>query len=92
MNKDYCLYLASQDLNSTDYKILLLLTNGVYTQVQIAQMLGMQRQNIHPSMKKLESMHLVQVDRIEGKNKFFKSITNADVLKNHIPGQTKLKF
>ncbi|HEY5587391.1 MAG TPA: hypothetical protein VIK86_00385, partial [Candidatus Paceibacterota bacterium] len=56
-------------------KILILLNTKPYTQAQLSNIFNLQKQNTSKYIKELLSINLIEVDRIEGKNKFFKPIT-----------------
>lgn len=93
MNKkflDYLGFIAKLDITTYHYKILLLLNIKSYNQAQLAEELNTYKQNMHKYMKELEALQLVEVDRIEGRNKFYKAVTDIDRLSRVIPGQTKL--
>jgi DNA-binding MarR family transcriptional regulator len=74
VDEKYMEYLACLNLTSYHYKILLLLNVRPYNQAAIADILKSQRQNIFRSIKKLEAKGLIEVDRLEGRNKFYKVI------------------
>lgn len=90
MNKNYIEYIAVQDLTTYHYKILLLLGARTLTQAQLCETLNVKKQNLHKYIKELETMNLIEVDRIEGRNKFYRSITNVNRLTGNIKGQTKI--
>lgn len=72
------------------YRILLLLLDKEYTQAQISSLLEIpDRANVNKYVKELENFHLIEVARIEGKNKYLK-IANLDKLQENIPGQIKI--
>lgn len=93
MNKkelEYLAYIATLDLNAYDYKILLLLLEKPLNQAVLADILQTKRQNIYKCVKKLEEKQLIEVDRVEGRNKFYRVITDLDRLTKIIIGQIKL--
>lgn len=93
MNKkdaEYLKILALMDLKTYHYKILLILNSEPQNQAQIAKILNIQKQNIYKYIKYLERLNLIEVDRVEGKNKFYRIISNSDHIKNVIPGQIKI--
>lgn len=93
MNKtelEYLVYIATLDLNAYDYKILLLLLEKTYNQAALSDILQTKRQSIYKCVKKLEEKNLIEIDRTEGRNKFYRSVTDIDRLGKIIPGQTKL--
>lgn len=90
MNNKYVEYIANIDITSVyGYKILLLLNTKSYTQAQLSTMLNLQKQNTSKYVRELAEMGLIEVDRIEGKNKFFRAVTSIEKLKTHIKGQIK---
>lgn len=94
MNKkelEYLQYLALADLTTYHYKILLLLNEKVRNQAQLAEILDIQKQNAYKYIKWLERMNLVKVDRIEGRNKFYKAVTDLERIQQALPGQTKIE-
>lgn len=95
MNKTelrYLVYIATLDLNTFDYKILLLLLEKPYNQATLASILQTNRQSIYKCIKKLEEKQLIEVDRTEGRNKFYRLITDLEKLNQAIPGQTKINI
>lgn len=91
MEKSYIGYLLDTDITSAlAFKVLLLLTTGTYTQTQIGDRLDLHKQNTSKHIGVLLELGLIEVVKTEGKNKFYKAITNIDRLKNYIPGQTKM--
>lgn len=60
---------------------MLLLTKS-YTQAQLADKLGIKRQNVHRCIKELEEHGYISVDRVEGRNKFLKANTSAKDIHN----------
>ena len=95
MNKkeiEYLIYIATLELNAYDYKVLLLLLEKTYNQAMLADTLRTKRQSIHKCVKELEAKTLIEVDRMEGRNKFYKVVTDLEKLNLMIPGQTKINF
>lgn len=90
MDKKYIEYLATLELTTFHYKILLLLNSKPYTQAQIAEILEAKKQNINKHFKELESLHLIEVDREEGRNKFYRPIINLKLISQHMKGQQSL--
>lgn len=90
MDKEYIQFLALSNLTTYHYKILLLLNVKPQNQAQLAEALNIKKQNVYKYVKELQEMNFVKVDRIEGRNKFYKA--EKDLLKIHeiIPGQTKI--
>ncbi|HBJ2623689.1 winged helix-turn-helix transcriptional regulator (plasmid) [Clostridium botulinum] len=85
MNLEYLQHIALAELSSTySYKILLLLLTKEYTQSQLCSILNIKKQNILKYIKELEHLNLIEVDRIEGRNKFYKAITDLEKLPTNI--------
>ncbi|OPX42453.1 sugar-specific transcriptional regulator TrmB [Ruminiclostridium hungatei] len=91
MDKKYMECIATMDLSTYNYKILLFLNIQSYTQSQIANMLGLQRQNVNKYFKELEAYGLVSVEKTEGRNTFYKAVTNLRLIKQNVKGQLKLE-
>ncbi|MDT8718281.1 transcriptional regulator [Clostridium sp. 19966] len=86
-------HLAMMDMQSIYcYKIYLLLLEDTYTQSQVSEALAIKRQNAIKYFKELENLNLIYVDRIEGRNKFYKAETNLAKIQSTLPGQTKIKI
>lgn len=60
----------------------MLLFTKSYTQSQLAERLGLKRQNVHRCVKELEEHGYISVDRIEGRNKFIKANTSVKDIHN----------
>ena len=79
MNKkeiNYLIYISTLDLNSYEYKILLLLLDKPLTQTSLADKLSSSRQYINKCVKDLEVKELINVDREEGRHKFYRAVNN----------------
>lgn len=75
MNNVYFEKLVSIELSSVQcYRILLLLLMKSYTQSQLSIKLNVKSQNILKYVKELEAANLIEIDRIEGRNKFYKAV------------------
>ncbi len=75
MNNVYFEKLVSIELSSVQcYRILLLLLIKSYTQSQLSIKLNVKSQNILKYVKELEAANLIEIDRIEGRNKFYKAV------------------
>jgi hypothetical protein len=93
MNVDtkYLEHLSLVDLSSAYcYKILMLLLIREYTQAQVSDLLKIQKQNTSKYFKELEHNHLIHRTRVEGKNIFFKAVTDVKMLKLNLPGQINI--
>lgn len=77
MNNEYIKYITSLKLSSVQcYRILLTLTVEIHTQAQLCTLLDIRNQHIAKYVKELEAFKLIEVDRIEGRNKFYKAVTD----------------
>ena len=74
LSADYLTALSTADLTTYHYKVLLLLAVQTRTQAQIADFLQIKKQNINKYVVELTKMGLLEVDRIEGRNKFLKAV------------------
>lgn len=89
---DYLEYLALQEeLQQPHYKALLLLLKKPQTQATIGKRLGLLRQNINKIFRSLEEGGYIEVDRIEGRNKFYRVVTDIQKLENVMHGQLEIK-
>ena len=68
---------TSNFITAYHYRVMLMLLTGNYTQTQIANNLHLKVQNVHTCVRDLEKQGLIEVDRIEGKNKFLKAVTSV---------------
>ena len=73
LSADYLTTLSRADLTTYHYKILMLLAVHEMTQTQIADFLQTQKQNVNKYVSDLIKLNLLEVARIEGKNKFMKA-------------------
>lgn len=92
MDVKYLDYIARLDLKAYEYKILLLLLKKPYTPTQMVQELAVMKQNINRYIQSLKKIGLIEVDRIEGRNKFYRAVTDVKKLTEFIPGQMKIKI
>ena len=76
LSADYLTALSTADFTTYHYKILLLLAVQPMTQAQIADFLQTKKQNINKYASELTKLGLLEVDRIEGKNKFLKAVNS----------------
>lgn len=89
---EYLFYIANMDLSAYQYKVLLLLMEKPYNQAALASTLKTKRQNIHKCVKELEELGLIEIDRQEGRNKYYRAVTAPEKLNVTIPGQIKINF
>lgn len=87
----YYEHIAVANIKSLySYRILLLLLAEEYTQAQLSELLKLQKQNTAKYVKELLDLNLIEVTRVEGRNKFFRAITDMKKLSAVIPGQIKI--
>lgn len=83
LTTEYLELLATSNFTTAyHYRVLMLLLTGSYTQSQLAERLGLKRQNVHRCVKELEEHGYILVDRVEGRNKFLKANTSAKDIHN----------
>lgn len=87
---DYLIYIATLDLNAYEYKILLLLMEKTNNQATLSNILNTNRQYIYKCAKELEIKGLIEVDREEGRNKFYRAVTDLKKLQEFSTSQIKL--
>lgn len=75
------LIATSNFATSYHYRVLLLLLTGSYTQSQLAEKLGLKRQNVHRCVKELEQYGYILIDRVEGRNKFIKANMSVSTIR-----------
>jgi DNA-binding transcriptional ArsR family regulator len=90
MNKEYTKLLSTVNISSLCFRTLLLLTLQDYTQSAISVLLNCDRQAINKAFITLKKHGLIELKRKEGKNEFYRAITDVKKLHLNIPGQTKL--
>lgn len=77
----------SDELTTYHYKVLFLLISRSMTQAQIAEELGVARQNVNRVCQELTSMNLILCERVEGRNKFLG--INKNIKDIGVKGQIK---
>lgn len=90
MKNEYIKYLATLDLSGLGFRVLMLLITQSYTQSSISILLNKDRQIINKIFKNLKYYGLIEIVKKEGKNEFYKAVTDVKKLKTNIPGQIKL--
>lgn len=87
-------HIGMVNMKSTySYRILnLLLTKKTYTLTQLANILGVTIHTLYRPVRELEYHGLIEIEKIEGNNKFYKAMTNISRLDVLIPGQTKMNI
>lgn len=89
MKAEYIKYLSTVNLSGLCFRVLMLLILQSYTQSSIAILLHTDRQAINKTFNKLKEYGLIELVRKEGKNEFYKAVTDTKKLNVIIPGQTK---
>lgn len=90
MKSEYLRHLATLNLSGLCFRVLMLLLAQNYTQSAISSLLNIDRQTINKTFNKLKEYGLIEVARKEGRNEFYKAVTDPKKLKTNIPGQIKL--
>lgn len=91
LDEKYLQYIAMVELSSVHcYKIIMLLLVKSYTQAQLASILDMKVQNVARYAKELKTKGMIEIERVEGRNIFYRAVTDTKKLQELIPGQTKL--
>lgn len=90
ISNEYLKFIALQDFTTYHYKTLLILADGPQTQSMICDKLGIQKQQINKVFKHLEGLGFIEVDRVEGRNKFYRLVTDLEQIGNVMPGQVKI--
>lgn len=80
LDSKYLELLAYSGMSGSHFSILMLLMTGSFTQAQIGEKLNIRRQNVNRCIKELESRGFIESDRVEGRNKFLKAVTNAKAI------------
>lgn len=95
LTTEYLELLATSNFTTAyHYRVLMLLLTGSYTQSQLAEKLGLKRQNVHRCVKELEEHGYILVDRVEGRNKFIKANTSVKSIRSadsQLEGQLKFE-
>lgn len=70
-------FVRFKDLKTSHYRIILwLMVEKETTQSNYAEKLEIQRQNVNRAFKDLQSMDIITISRVEGKNIYWKLNTN----------------
>ena len=68
---DYLEFLADGNFTAYQYKVMLLLMTGEFTQMQLSTMLNIKKQNIGKVVKKLTEQGYIINTRTAGREKYF---------------------
>ena len=91
MKEQYIRYLTTLDISGQAFKILLALNIQENTQSKIQEELNIKdKAQVNKVFKELRYKGLIEVSKVEGRNKFYKSITDIKRLSNNIPGQQRM--
>lgn len=90
MKERYIRHLTTINISGLCFRVLMLLVLENSTQGHVAKTLDKDRQAINKVFIELEKNGLVELMKIEGKNKFYRAITDIKRLKTNIPGQMNL--
>lgn len=90
MKNEYIEYLSTLNLSGLSFRVLMLLITKPYTQSSISILLDKDRQIINKAFNKLKYYGLIEIVRKEGRNEFYRAVTDVKKLKTNIAGQIKL--
>lgn len=91
MEVEYIEYLIFLEISGQAFRILLALNTREYTQSQIQEKLSIQdKAQVNKLFKDLSNRGLIEISKVEGRNKFYRAITNIKRLKINIPGQQRM--
>lgn len=91
MKVEYIEYLTGIDISGQAFRILLALNTREYTQFQIQEKLSIQdKAQVNKIFKELSKRGLIEISKVEGRNKFYRAITNVKRLKVNIAGQQRM--
>lgn len=91
MRVEYIEYLTNLEISGQAFRVLLALNIKEYTQSQIKEKLNIQdKAQVNKLFKDLIYKGLIEVTKVEGRNKFYRAITDVKSLKVNIPGQQKM--
>ena len=91
MKVEYIEYLTSLDISGQAFRVLLALNIKEYTQSQIQEKLNIQdKSQVNKLFKELDHRGLIEISKIEGRNKFYRAITNVKRLRVNIAGQQRM--
>lgn len=91
MRVEYIEYLTNLEISGQAFRVLLALNIKEYTQSQIREKLNIQdKAQVNKLFKELIYKGLIEETKVEGRNKFYRAITDVKSLKVNIPGQQKM--
>lgn len=91
MKTEYIDYLTTLDISGQSFRILLALNIKEHTQTQIQEKLNIQdKAQVNKLFKDLSNRGLIEISKVEGRNKFYKSVKDVKRLRINIPGQQRM--
>ena len=88
MKTEYIDYLTTLDISGQSFRILLALNIKEHTQTQIQEKLNIQdKAQVNKLFKDLSNRGLIEISKVEGRNKFYKAVKDVKRLRINIPGQ-----
>lgn len=91
MKVEYIDYLTTLDIGGQAFRILLALNIKERTQSQIQEKLSIQdKAQVNKLFKDLSNRGLIEISKVEGRNKFYKAIKDVKRLSINIPGQQRM--
>ena len=91
MKVEYIDYLTTLDISGQAFRILLALNIKNQTQSQIQSELSIQdKAQVNKLFKDLSNRGLIEISKVEGRNKFYKAVKDVKRLRINIPGQQRM--
>lgn len=91
MKEQYIRYLTTLDISGQAFKVLLALNIQENTQSKIQEELNIKdKAQVNKIFKELNYRGLIEITKVEGRNKFYKAITDIKRLSINIPGQQRM--
>lgn len=91
MKEQYIRYLTTLDISGQAFKVLLALNIQENTQSKIQEELNIKdKAQVNKIFKELNYRGLIEITKVEGRNKFYKAITDIKRLSINIPGQRRM--
>ena len=91
MKTEYIDYLTTLDISGQSFRILLALNIKEHTQTQIQEKLNIQdKAQVNKLFKDLSNRGLIEISKVEGRNKFCKAVKDVKRLRINIPGQQRM--
>lgn len=91
MKTEYIDYLTTLDISGQSFRILLALNIKEHTQTQIQEKLNIQdKAQVNKLFKDLSNRGLIEISKVEGRNKFYKAVKDVKRPRINIPGQQRM--